>query len=139
MSFQEYDYWGSHGGPLINSPRGQMVYILGASSLSRVIEKFDYNSKRTLKKTITAIPGFSFNQNNKNDLKVIPTLLSKRRLSKISKKEKCIYLARRFQQFPLQTRFKLQHPINAKAATANSHTLQALHISKCVLQTLRNS
>ena len=67
-----------------------MVHILGASSLSRVIEKFDYNSKRTLKKTITAIPGLSFNQNNKNDLKVIPTLLSKGRLSKISMKEKFI-------------------------------------------------
>ena len=67
-----------------------MVHILSASSLSRVIEKFDYNSKRTLKKTITAIPGLSFNQNNKNDLKVNPTLLSKGRLSKTSKKEKFI-------------------------------------------------
>ena len=90
MSFQEYDYWGSRGGPLISSPQQKMVHILGASSLSRVIEKFDYNSKRTLKKTITAIPSLSFNQNNKNDLKVIPTLLSKGRLSKISKKEKFI-------------------------------------------------
>ena len=90
MSFQEYDYWGSRGGPLIFSPQQQMVHILGASSLSRVSEKFDYNSKRTLKKTITAIPGLSFNQNNKNDLKVIPTLLSKGRLSKISMKEKNI-------------------------------------------------
>ena len=53
-------------------------------------KKIDYKSKRTLKKTITAIPGLSFNQNNKNDLKVIPTLLSKGRLSKISKKEKFI-------------------------------------------------
>ena len=81
-------YWGSRGGPLIFSPQRQMVQILGASSLSRVIEEFDYNSRRTLKKTKTAIPGLSFNQNNKYDLKVIPTLLSKGRLSKISKKEK---------------------------------------------------
>ena len=89
MSFQEYDYWGSRGGPLIFSPQRQMVHILGVSSLSRVIEKFDYNSKRTLK-TITAIPGLLFNQNNKNDFKLIPTLLSKGRLSKISNKEKFI-------------------------------------------------
>ena len=88
MFFQEYDYWGSRGDPLIFSPQRQMVHILGASSLSRVIEKVD-NSKRTLK-TKTAIPGLSFNQNNKNDLKVILTLLSKGRLSKISKKEKFI-------------------------------------------------
>ena len=67
-----------------------MVHILGASSLSRVIEKLDYNSKRTLKRTITAIPGLSLYRNNTNDLKVIPTLLSKGRLSKISKKEKFI-------------------------------------------------
>ena len=64
-----------------------MVHILVATSLSRVTEKFDYNSKRTLKRTITAIPGLSFNQNNKNDFKVIPTLLSKGRLSKISKRK----------------------------------------------------
>ena len=89
MSFQEYDYWGSRGGPLIFSAQRQMVHILGASSLSRVIEKFD-NSKRTLKKTITAILGLSFNQNNKNDLKVISTLLPKERLLKISRKEKFI-------------------------------------------------
>ena len=88
MSFQEYDYSDSRGGPLIFSL--QMVHILGASSLSRVIEKSDYNSRRTLKKTITAIPGLLFNQNNKNDLKVIPTLLSKGRLSKNSKKENFI-------------------------------------------------
>ena len=90
MSFQEYDYWGSRGGPLIFSTQRQMVHILGASSLFRVMEEFDYNSKRTLKKTITAIPGLSFNQNNKKNLKVIPTLLSKGRLSKISQKEKFI-------------------------------------------------
>ena len=89
MSFQEYDYWDSRGGPLIFSPQRQMVHIVGASSLSRAIEKFDHNSKRTLKKT-TAIRGLSFNQNNKNDLKVIPTLLSKGRLPKISNKEKFI-------------------------------------------------
>ena len=87
VSFQEYDYWGSRGGPQIFSPQRRMVHNLGSSSLSRVIEKFDYNSKRNLKKAITAIPGLSFNQNNKNDLKVIPTSLSKARLSKISKKE----------------------------------------------------
>ena len=67
-----------------------MVHILGASSLSRVIEKFDCNSKRTLRKTITTIPGLSFNQNNKNGLKVIPTFLSKGSLSKISMKENYI-------------------------------------------------
>ena len=67
-----------------------MVHILGALSLSRVLGKIDYNSRRTLKKTITAIPGLSFNQNNENDLKVFLTLLSKGRLLKNSKTENFI-------------------------------------------------
>ena len=85
--FQENDCWGSLGGPLIFYPQLQMVHILRVSSRSRVIEEFDFNSKRTLKKTMAAIPGLSFKQKSKNDLKVIPTLLSKGRLSKISKKK----------------------------------------------------
>ena len=77
MSFQEYDYWGSRGGPLIFSPQRQIVQFLGASSVSRVIEKFDYNSKRTLKKTITVIPGLSFNQNKKTTSGLFPPYCQK--------------------------------------------------------------
>ena len=66
-------------------------------------------------------------------------LAVKRKIVKDFQEGIIYHLARRCQQFPLQTPFKLQHLIHAKAATANSHTLQALHISNCVLQTLRNS
>ena len=66
-------------------------------------------------------------------------LAVRRKIVKGFQEGKNYHLARRCQQFPLQTPFKLQHTIDAKAATANSHTLHALHISNCVLQTLRNS
>ena len=66
-----------------------------------------------------------------------PRIAAKRKMVKDFQEGKIYHLARRCQQFALQTPFKLQHPIDAKAATANSHTLQALHISICVLQTLR--
>ena len=66
-------------------------------------------------------------------------LAVRRKLVKEFKEGETYHLARRCQQFPLQTPFKLHYPIEAKAATANSHTQQGLHISNCVLQTLRNS
>ena len=139
MSFQEYDYWGSRGGPLIFSIQRQKVHILGASSLSPVIEK-----------NWLQLQAKPEENNNSNLWSFVQSEQQKRPQgyshlavkSKIVKdfQERNFYdLARRCQQFPLQIPFKLRHPIDAKAATANPFTLQALHISNCVLQTLRNS
>jgi len=53
-----------------------MVFIIGAQSLARAIATKKGEEKKILKKYIFAIPGLSFNPENRHKLRFLPTLLS---------------------------------------------------------------
>ena len=59
-----------------------MVFIIGAQSLARAVATKKGEEKKILKKYIFAIPGLSFNPENRRKLRFLPTLMSAGVLSK---------------------------------------------------------
>ena len=63
---------------------GRSIYFIGASSLSRAIYSENYCKRKRLLSRATPIPGLSFNNRTRNQLKVLKKLLVKGKLKEVS-------------------------------------------------------
>ena len=74
-----------------------MVYVIGASSLRRAIDKAPTSIRKSIQGEVFAVPGLSFHPTAKNLNKQFQNLLKKGR----KKWKKNRYLARSCEQFPI--------------------------------------
>ena len=59
-----------------------MVFIIGASSLDRILNSIPYRQQKLFRHCCYSLPGLSFNNNAKNSLKVLQNLLNRGILSR---------------------------------------------------------